>query len=309
MFDDFTIEFSHFILRELDWESTAPFELFGILFTPDFDDEGNITKYKSSLKNLRVELSKEKITVKNSWHKFAHSGDNSGLFDVESLIEVIKELSNIFRTELRSAVIKRITLGINVIVAKAEPYWKNILSYKGTFPNPMVSRSNKKQYGVYFLIARGNKLKVYDKSLERKITQKQIIDETIRFEYEFSLAYERKLKGSDLNIYRVEDLLDNLQELGRHFSKRISYLEYSTDISIEDADNFIEGTAILWLSNPANAKKLKEFRDPKSLRKYKNIYKELAEGKGMIYLEVIQEKILQLYNRESATWKSTIYNL
>ena len=107
-----------------------------LVFIPGYNSTGEIYKYTSQIKNLRITYFPASTIwhVENSIHKFADGGNYTD-FGLKKLATAIEELSEILKLHISQATIKKLECGCNINVPDANATFLRLGSYKGKNTN------------------------------------------------------------------------------------------------------------------------------------------------------------------------------
>lgn len=181
------------------------------LWKPRFNNFNEVVSYAADLKNLKLRLRGNELTITNSLQKF-YMGNNYQPFTYTQVVEAVNTLNTYFGNVLLDAEVKRLAVGL-VIYEVPENTFKMWQEYKTIQPQFMCNGA--KVYGVHFK-ATNYKIKGYDKTYQvKKDTRIDIKNNVIRFEIEANSRYYNQRKDS-IGMYKFSDLVDasKFQQLG-----------------------------------------------------------------------------------------------
>tara|TARA_R110001583_G_scaffold145679_1_gene297670 strand:+ start:3891 stop:4790 length:900 start_codon:yes stop_codon:yes gene_type:complete len=181
------------------------------LWKPRFNNFNEVVCYTADLKNLKLRLRGDELTITNSLQKF-YMGNNYEPFTYLQAVEAVNTLNTCFGNVLLNAEVKRLAIG-TVIYDVPENTFQKWQEYKTIQPQFMCNGT--KVYGVHFK-ATNYKIKGYDKTYQVKQEARiDITENVIRFEIEANSRFINQGKDS-VGIYKLSDLTDfsKFQKLG-----------------------------------------------------------------------------------------------
>lgn len=181
------------------------------LWKPRFNNFNEVVSYTADLKNLKLRLRGNELTITNSLQKF-YMGNNYQPFTYLQVVEAVNILNSCFSNVLLDAEVKRLAIGVVIdeLTDNTFHLWEE---YKTIQPQFMYNST--KAYGVHFT-ATNYKIKGYDKTFQVKQEAKiDIKKSVIRFEVEANSRYYNQRKDS-IGLYKLSDLTNfsKFQKLG-----------------------------------------------------------------------------------------------
>ncbi len=205
------------ICVEGDFHAFAGIDLInykGLECIPGMNSQGQIFKYTSNLKNLRIMFLpySGKCVISNSLHKYAHEFNYTD-FTMTDLKNTVAELSDILSLDISNAAIRKIEYGCNIELPDPDIVCADLHSYKANNYRPVWSK--KLAYGASCFFA-NYVLKAYNKTMQVKAVDKINLPEKL-FRWEIKITsmaalHKRKIP---IAVEKVKDLfnLENAQML------------------------------------------------------------------------------------------------
>jgi hypothetical protein len=276
----------------------CPFEVNGIIFSPEFNRHGDVLCYSGQLENLYLKMVSGRLLVMNSWHKFYH-GDNWSDFTWDDLQNCMHRLADLFGDGFWRARITKLTASVN-LSCEAGQYIERLISYKGNPMEPMRPRSSRIEYGKRHASTHYN-IKVYDKSHEVKLTERLVIPSRLRIEKEMKMPYFHNRKKNPIRIYSPSDLTlpSSFDVLGFELFETISSLGFDYGINPMDVQDFQDSISVVFMGNPEYRKVLKKKSNYRTFKSHERRYEELrnefqVENASGILNELLEQKMLEL---------------
>ncbi|ERM80312.1 hypothetical protein P872_13855 [Rhodonellum psychrophilum GCM71 = DSM 17998] len=299
MIDDIKFEIPFDPPLEFRQKITHPFEWNGMVFSPEFNKNGDVTSYTGELKNLYLKMISGKIIVVNSLHKFYH-GNNYSEFTEWEIKQCMETLSAVFGDVFWESRITKLTVAIN-LECDPKRIIERLISFKGNPMEPMRPRNSRTVYGKRYPSTHYN-IKIYDKQFEVKKCDRLDIVPTLRIEIEMNMAYFQKRRLNPILIFNPRDLWSQSAAAFLTFElyEVISSLGFDYGLDPEQARDFHDASVIIFMSNPLFKKVLKKKSNYRTYKGYERRLEELRqEFKGEDYnqmLEKLLEKKLKFLN-------------
>jgi hypothetical protein len=272
--------------EEVILRSTVPFNFNGLEFIPKYCNS-EVLKYYCDFGNLKLTIYHNELRISNSWHKF-YKGNNYSDYSRTELIETFNKIQTQLDINLDDAIIKSIAYGC---VINENPYnnFKNWLYYKGKNALPMYSKG--KQYGNLFDLY-DFRLKGYDKTLEVKVHDKEIIQEN-QFRVECEVNYMRHLRKrkEPINIFKPRDLfnINNQMKLMEDLLNKYRTITKRPMMNLKGL-NPHELNVLASMQNEPIREQFK-MNHPDTLKRYKRIFKTINAGENSEPYNKVEEKI------------------
>ncbi|WP_339706769.1 hypothetical protein [Algoriphagus aquimarinus] len=298
MVDDLKIEIAIEPPFEFKEKVTYPFEINGIVFSPEFNKSGDVISYSGKKENLYVKMISGKLLVMNSWHKF-QQGNNYSDFTWKNLQDCLQNLAKIFGEGFWKARITKLTTSVNLHY-DATGVIDDLISYKGSPMEPMRPRNSSKAYGKRFATTHYN-IKVYDKSFQVNKEDRISILPTLRIEKEMKLPYFQKRRKNPVKIYTPSDLLNSVSfdYLAFELFEAIWSLGFKYGIDPMKVHDFHDATVVVFMGDPDYRKVLKKKSNYRTYKGHERRYEELRnefriQDCNEILNSLLEEKIIQL---------------
>lgn len=272
MIDDLLVEIDIVPPKEVEIEIREPFDYYDLIFSPLFRS-GRVIKYYANWKNLRLEICYNKLSIKNSWHKFYH-GNNYGNYTFSDIKYTIEIFVNKFGKEILNARIKNMTIGCNLSLTPTD-YYTKCASLGPKFFQEMRYGNIHKVYGHY-VKETNKKFKIYDKQVEVKYHDRLTIQPTLRVELEMKMRYFQKRSKIPIRVYTLADLNQNewISQIKNELANTIQRIVFNTDLPIEEDDSFTDFQIKRLMCNPINRRFVKLKSTPKTYQKWAKLYDE-----------------------------------
>lgn len=164
-------------IEEVFLKLNKPIEVFGLLFDPVLK-YGEVIKYTSNFKGLRLTIREDELLIQNSLCKF-YNGYNHLNFTYQELLTTKSMLEEQFDMCLDNARIRHFEFGVIIKVAKPSLIYNMLGMYKNRIPQQMTYRGT--IYGVRHENTT-HSLKIYNKSLEAKRSGLKVDEGLLRIE-------------------------------------------------------------------------------------------------------------------------------
>lgn len=266
---------------------TYPFIMNGIVFSPEFNKNGDVVSYSGHWKNLFIKMISGKLLVMNSWHKF-YQGGNYSDFTWEDLQACMGSLAEIFGDGFWKSRIAKLTVSINLAI-DAEQVVSRLISFDGNPMEPMRPRNSRSVYGKRFASANYN-VKVYNKGFEIDRVEKFEIPQTLRIEKEMKMPYFQKRRKNPIKIYTPSDLLDpsSFDLLAFELFSVVWSLGFDYGIDPMAVQDFHDATVVVFMGDPDYKKVLKKKSNYRTYKNHERRYEELRnEFKVENYNEIL----------------------
>lgn len=304
MVDDVKIEISIEPPLEFKEKVTYPFQLNGIVFSPEFNKNGDVICYSGYYKNLFIKMISGKLLVMNSWHKFYHSGNYSD-FTWEDLQDCLEIFAEVFGADFWKSRITKLTAAVNLPI-DADLVISRLISFDGSPMEPMRPRNSRIVYGKRFATTNYN-VKVYNKGFEIDRVERLGIPPTLRIEKEMKMPYFQKRSKNPIRIYTPSDLLEtcSFDMLAFELYSIVWSLGFSYGIDPMRVQDFHDATVVVFMGDPDYRKVLKKKSNYRTYKNHERRYEELRnEFKVENYNEILnalfEEKISLLNPAEFA---------
>lgn len=170
-----------------------------------------LTFYIVQYKNM---MTKPKVSLKGSIHKYWQHGTNYMDFNFESLKQATNQLQDLFHIDWNKSVVHSFEYGLNIqLPFSCRQMIDDIVSHQGTIPNECRYHGKGQ---LYNFIKSQHRLKVYNKGLQSYTSGfvPNDNDDLIRLEHHVDKMQFVRRKGVD--IHSVNDILSivNLKRLG-----------------------------------------------------------------------------------------------
>ncbi|MGY6521411.1 MAG: hypothetical protein ACXIUD_06765 [Mongoliitalea sp.] len=295
MVDDLKFEIPFDPPLEFREKVSYPFEHVGLIFSPEFNRNGDVIHYAAQLKNLFIKMTASKLIVMNSWHKF-YKGNNYSEFIWDELQECMRVLEGYFGEYFWDSRITKMTVGLNFNCDVAK-FVDSLISYKGKPMEPMRPRDSRKIYGKRFVSSYFN-LKVYDKQFEVLKDNRIHIPPTLRVEKEMKLTYFQKRKQNPILIFSPRDLKEPTVLDYIRFELQETIFSFGFDYGIDPmmTKDFKDASVVIFMSNPEFQKVLKKKSNYRTSKSYEARMEELRsefefENLREILIGMVEEKI------------------
>ncbi|SDD76932.1 hypothetical protein [Niabella drilacis] len=261
----------------------------GILWVPHYA-RGTLTRYETSLNNLKLFAYPERMVLKNSLHKYAHRGGNSDDFYCSEIPTVIQNISEVTQVDWSRAEVKALEIGVNVECdpVKAVSVLK---SYKAKPFQPMTYKG--KAYGSRCDFQRYS-LKGYNKSfVAQKVDGLAISKPLFRWE---SQIHSMQFFARSLPLpIKVSDLF------------KLQNLKIMAQSSVEQLKNSIKLEGVNLSGLTAEEKKVlgvmmnddlrENFRlnHREAFKKYRPIFKRIMEAQKNNFVSDLETSIKQKF--------------
>lgn len=244
----------------------------GIKFIPKWNPINDFITYNGMLGNLRLSINYDKLSIKNSWHKF-YKGNNYSDYSFTDLQKTYEKLESELDISIIDADIKRIAYGCVIKTNSKNEYskWK-FLRTKEPYPihNKGIQYGNSFNFNEY-------KVKGYDKTYEVwKHDGIRIESDLFRFEKEINyLKYLRRT----IPIYKVKDVLNKeiLIRLSNDLLKTYKMIEKDQQYNLKGLTTK-ELYSLAIMKDNAIRNEFKENHN-KTYKRYMRLYKNILEGK------------------------------
>lgn len=275
----------------------GPFEWKGLVFSPQYR-LGEVVKYVSEFRNLRLVMKYDKLILSGSLHKFYHR-NNSGDFTWCEIREVIEQLYVVFGERILLAQLKKLTFACNLQI-DAKQFLQGLVSIKGRKPVDMVGGVNHASYGKYIKMT-DYRIKVYDKKMEVLYHDRKRIAPTLRLEIELNLKAAAARKTNPVRLYQLGDLLEEgfagycQQEL----LSMAHQLEFAQKVLPDHCSLASDLECLALMGDLSTRLRYKRLANPKTYRKKLKRYQELCEQDCSVDMkqrlfEMVSEKIEEL---------------
>lgn len=292
----------------IDWEcKNLPSEIShnNLIFRCDWYPDGNVKSYNATDElGLRHSINrKDEYVISNSLHKaFNKLNGNYGNhndFDFTNVVFTLSYLSKRYNMPLKSTYIRKIEIGVNIIVKKPPLEYIDKLQSIQFTKNSLLMTSNMSpnHYGRYIKLS-DYRIKFYDKTKQTYITtRKKLGDEIIRYELvlersQFIKKYLSNLE--DLICYnKYGKLADLLQKT--FFELKFSSNYHLDTLNTKEIELYFAGSSIEYW------KTIKGFNKSTSSTKrqmYKSIIRKLESGnriRDSLLIEVRQKIRTKIY--------------
>lgn len=267
---------------EAEYRIAKPITRYGLEFKPDISihkGEKFAKSHTAKLGNLRLRFKGRHLYISNSIHKYYDQNNwNYSDFNRSRVKKAFEQLGHALGLDLSTFQIRSISYGVNLQLDSI-PY-EDWLFYKEKRFIPMMTRGGK-QYGVEFRF-NDYKIKIYDKTLEVKLHQKQDIDQKLfRFEIEvFNVKRNLLDRSKPIPIAYVDQIWNpiNFNLLQQDLIEK--YLNIQQKINWGDDLTLGEINAITAMESSWAAKPLKE-NNNRTYRRYRGIYnKKMKSMRG-----------------------------
>ena len=294
MVDDVKIEIPFEPPEEFRQKVTYPFELNGVVFSPDFNKNGDVISYSGQISNLYVKMVSGKLILMNSWHKFLHENNYSDFYWKE-IHDVMQLLSEVFGEGFWKSRITRLTAAVN-LQCDPKTIVERLITFKGNPMEPMRPRNSRSVYGKRFASTHYN-VKVYDKQFEVKRDARIDILPTLRVEKEMRMPYFQKRRNNPVPIYTPGDLIspNAASLLAYELSAVVLSLGFDYGISPMAMKDFHDASVVIVMSNPEYRKVLKKKSNYRTNKSYE---KRLLELREEFKVEDYNEVLFTLVNQK-----------
>ena len=277
--------------------SQLPFEWRGFTFSPHFR-MGEVIKYVSEFRNLRLVINSTKLTVSSSLHKFYH-GNNSGSFTWLEILDSLVQLYETFGEMVGFAQLKKLTFACNLQI-DAKPFLERLISINGRAPVNMVGGVNHTSYGKYIKMTH-KRNKIYDKKMEVHYHDQKKIIPSLRLEIELNLKAAASRKKNPVILRSPIDLFEPcfISYCREELFTMINQLEFSQDLLPSHCTCATDLECFVLMKDLETRLSYKKLANPKTHRKKLKRYQELCQEFGSIDLKqtlltMVQEKIDEL---------------
>jgi hypothetical protein len=288
MLDNINLELSIPVPRRVMQRTDVKFDWKDILFVPDYKKGGGYYGYVGTWKNLQLKIFQNKLTIKNSWHKF-HLGNNYSNYSIKDIENTLFTLADKLGERIWEAEIKKIAYGC---VIEEDPYlnFPNWRYLHGKESTPMFSKGGYK-YGAFF-DSTDYRLKGYDKTHEvLKHDKLRIPDNLFRLECEVKSMRHLTSRKNAIFLSTPRDLCDieKMQYLTEDLVAKYHDIKKYRSILLSGATSH-ELNVIASIENHAINKELKKHHN-KTYKRYNKIYNDL-EKLGNEYYDIVERKII-----------------
>ncbi len=213
-------------------ERIEPFEWYGLLWKAKFNKFGYPTIYYSELKNLKLIMRGNELTITNSLQKF-YMDNNYEAFTYSQVVNAFKKLNKSLPFNIYNACVKKIAVGI-VILEDTEPILNTWISFSNKNGFPMLSRN--KRYGSKYFLTEYD-IKGYDKTTEVKHHNNiNLNNKFFRFEVEVKRINNVNRGKNPIGIYTVQDLINPIKykKLANYLIDKYRKIEKKPIINLKD---------------------------------------------------------------------------
>lgn len=249
-----------------------PFEYKGLIYSPKFNN-GQIIRYETQCKNLRVYLYPEKVYLLNSLHKF-YKGNNYSDFTKSELRAAIEAISDITGIRWKQATVKKIEYGCNASVNAANAI-HSLQSYKGKDFQSMAK--NGIRYGAACEFAQ-YRIKGYDKAFELKHTDKINLQTSI-FRWEVQVKNPQYFNRMKQPVISAGQLLT---EKVLFTLANDAVMKYENSIKMQHLN--------LYKLSAEQKKIIAVMHNPEIRQDFKIHHKEAYKKYNRIYRQIMQDK-------------------
>ncbi|NLP59229.1 hypothetical protein [Lutibacter sp. B1] len=192
---------------EIMEETTKPFKWCGLLWIPKMNKFGYLVSYSSEIKNLKLTIRGNEISITNSIQKF-YIDNNYQTFSYTQVLKAFEKLNKHFPFNIYEANVKKIAVGV-VIQEESNPILNTWLSVSNKKAFPMLSKNNR--YGTKFFLTEYD-IKGYNKTTEVKHHHNIHLNQQLfRFEVEIKRINNINRGKNNIGVYTVQDLLNPIK--------------------------------------------------------------------------------------------------
>lgn len=279
--------------------SQVPFEWKGFTFDPQYR-KGQVLRYVSHFRNLRLVISYDKLLISGSLHKFC-KGNNSGDFTWLEIRDSFEQLSVAFGENFEMAHLKKLTFACNLPI-EAKTYLDQLISIKGRRQVDMVGGMNHITYGKYIKMTH-YRIKIYDKKTEVQYHDGLKIKPTLRVEIELNLKAASLRKKDPILLETPSDLLCPrfVNYCRQELLTIIDHLEYTQELLPIHCTSASDVECLALMKDLDTRLMYKKMANSKTFRKKWKRYQELCNEFGIMDLRqnlmtMVEEKIEELTN-------------
>jgi hypothetical protein len=276
---------------EVAQQISEPFFMNGISFIPEFHENGYKT-YNAILDNLKLNILHDRLTIKNSWHKY-YKGNNYSDYPLSEIEQTLCKLENKIGLSIEDAKITRLAYGC-VIKENPNLNYPNWLYLKTNPARPMFSGT--KTYGSFFNMI-DYRFKGYDKRFEvLKHNRIDLNEDYFRIEKEVKYMRHLKVRKEPININTTKDLFnkDILNQLGLDLLNTYRKIEMKQIMNLEQID--IKDLAKLAMMQNSDIRDVLKRKHNKSYKRYKERFKELSNELNGDYYSSVEVKLANKIN-------------
>lgn len=258
-----------FVQREIH----EPVEWFGIIFCPIYK-RGVFVEYKGEFKNLLVRIHGNKLSIRNSFHKF-YSNENYSDFRFADFIEVANGIASQFDLTPQHFKIYKFEFGFNLEMSNnPEQIYNAIAGYKSTTVAPMLK--NATEYGKKIVLT-DYEIKVYNKTYEHKQHHKMLLSQNyLRVE----IAYKHTRKSPMINF--LSDMMDTsiLEQLFNLYIADIRQMEFIPEM-LDLKDLTPRQRELIFAGKNADFWKVERTINTNTAKKKKQLYLNLTKNSDL----------------------------
>jgi hypothetical protein len=269
----------------------SPFEYKGVIYSPKYNKQGQISYYVGYMENLRLCIYlNNMISLQNSLHKYWH-GDNYGdyyLSELRDTITAINEQTGINWSEAR---VLKLEFGCN-ITANAPKVINSLLSFKGRDYLQMHRKGS--VYGKSCELT-DYKIKAYNKTFEVRHTSLTNLRTTI---FRWEIAWKRLRNIESWLHHKPLKVKHLLKPETLHFFAKDSVEKYQSSIRKQVPNLFNLSTgekkAVAAMLVPEIREDLK-IHNRETYKKDKNTYQRIMSNESICSSDNTERELQQKF--------------
>jgi hypothetical protein len=273
-----------------------PFNWNGLKYVPKYNQWGDVTRYESNLRNLKILMYCDRIILINSIHKF-FLGNNYSDFNLSKMESSIHAICCHTGINWWDADVKRIEYGCNVNTSSSQVV-KNLLAHKGKDFMPMLHKGQ--QYGSKCEFDQ-YQIKAYDKCFEVLKHENIKLDEKLlRFEIPvINMKYLHQRK-EQVPLFKMRDLIkpECIQHLANDIIEKFRNISKKPLVPLEELSVSQQKVLAVMLLPDIKENIKKNHKD--TFKRDQRIFREISQKcKEESYTEIetlLKEKCIELIN-------------